>query len=124
MKLGHVLAAATLALILAPQARAQLVGNEGWSYQSTNRSFHAQGQLLRRQLSATSDSSSSSGSTGAYIVNNSTTIGNLQQITQTLSDGSTAHLTVSGSQSNAGSQTSTATGSGNGGSATWSGGVQ
>lgn len=112
--------AVAVTLASVPTAQAQLVGNEGWSYQSANRSFHAQGQLLRRQSSA---SSSSSGS-GTYNVYSSTTIGNLEQITQTLAEGATATLNTNSHQSTTGTQTSTTTGSGNGGNATWSGGHQ
>ncbi|MGE5516095.1 MAG: hypothetical protein ACM31D_09760 [Bacteroidota bacterium] len=116
------LVATTLLLALAPQAQAQLVGNDGWSYQSANRSFHAQGQLLRRQYAASS--ASSSGSASGTIVNNSTTIGNIDQISQTLGEGATATLNTHSSQTNTGSQTSTATGAGNGGNAGYGGGLQ
>ncbi|MCR6630755.1 MAG: hypothetical protein NVV74_12290 [Magnetospirillum sp.] len=107
------IATALLLAVAAPHAQAQLVGNDGWSYQSANRSFHAQGQLLRKQMSATA--ASSAGSAGATVVNNSTTIGNYEQISQILSEGATANLNTNSSQSTSGSQSSTATGGGNGG---------
>lgn len=118
----HALIAATMLLALVPEAQAQLVGNDGWSYQAANRSFHAQGQLLRRQYSATA--ASSSGSAGATNVYSSTTIGNIDQITQTLAEGATATLNTNSSQTNTGSQTSTSTGGGNGGNASYGGGGQ
>jgi hypothetical protein len=115
MILRHALLAAVMALALVPEAQAQLVGNDGWSYQAANRSFHAQGQLLRRQYSATGASSASSaGSMAAY---SSTTIGNLNQISQILGDGANGSLDTNSSQTNTGSQTSTSTGGGNGGNA-------
>lgn len=116
----HALLAATMLFAFAPQAQAQLMGNDGWGYQAANRSFHAQGQLLRKQYSASSSSGSASGTT----VYNSTTIGNIDQITQTLGAGATATLNTNTSQSNTGSQTSTATGSGSGGNASYGGGLQ
>lgn len=122
MLVRHALIATIVLLAVAPQAQAQLIGNDGWSYQAANRSFHAQGQLLRRQYEASS--ASSSGSSGGTIVNNSTTIGNIDQISQTLAEGATATLNTNSSQSNTGSQTSTATGGGNGGNAGYGGGIQ
>lgn len=118
----HALIAATVLLAVAPQAQAQLVGNDGWSYQAANRSFHAQGQLLRRQYSASS--ANSVGSASGTNVYNSTTIGNIDQISQTLGTGATATLKTNSTQSTTGSQTATATGNGNGGSATSGGGLQ
>lgn len=121
MIVRHACTAAIVLLALMPQAHAQLVGNDGWSYQSTNRSFNAQGQLLRRQLSATS--ASSAGSAGPTTVYNSTTVGNIDQISQTLAAGATATLNTNSSQTTTGSQTSTATGGGNGGNASSGGGT-
>lgn len=114
------LIAAVVMLASIPTAQAQLVGNDGWSYQSSNRSFHAQGQLLRRQ--AASSAASSAGGSGTYNVYSSTTIGNLEQITQTLAEGATANLNTNSNQTTTGTQNSTTTGSGNGGTSNWSGG--
>lgn len=114
------LVAVAIMLASVPTAQAQLVGNDGWSYQAANRSFHAQGQLLRRQSAASSASSGSS--SGTYNVYSSTTIGNLEQITQTLAEGATANLNTNSNQTTTGTQNSTTTGSGNGGSSNWSGG--
>lgn len=106
-KSASLAAAILLAAMFSAPARAQLMGNEGWNYSSgsSGRTFHAQGQLLRKQSSAIG---SASGSGGA-VVSNSTTVGNINQITQILSEGSEGYLNTNSDQTASGNQSATAT---------------
>lgn len=100
--------AAVLLTVAAPHAQAQLVGNDGWSYSAANRSFHAQGQILHRQQAA----AAASAGAGSAIINSSTTVGNIDQISQILAAGATGNVNTNTSQSSSGSQSSNATNNG------------
>ena len=108
------LAAATLLTAFGPaRAHAQLMGNDGWNYSSANRTFYAQGQLLQRQqqaASATTAGSSGSGALTQYVYT-SNTVGNIDQISQTLTGGSTAYLSTNTGQATTGNQAATSQGS-------------
>ncbi|MGE5506294.1 MAG: hypothetical protein ACM31L_17865 [Actinomycetota bacterium] len=99
--------------LTAATAQAQQMGRDPWAFPADNRTFSAQAQLLRRQQdaagSASPASSGAAGATTAYITsynNSSTSIGNWNDIQQTLSGGSTAYLGTSIGQTNHGNSTS------------------
>lgn len=105
-------ALALLALDLAmDSALAQQMGRDPWGFPQGNPTFAAQAQLLKRQSSSSSASSSSSGSgsgdTNTYVTNNlysnsSTSIGNWNEIQQTLGAGAQASLELYANQNNLG----------------------
>jgi hypothetical protein len=109
---------------LLSSAEAQQMGRDPWTFPQSTRGFSAQAQLMRKQQSASGESGGS-GSGNAYVTNNlysntSTSIGNLNEISQVLGEGATALITQNTSQDNLGNTKSSASSS----STTWSSGSQ
>jgi hypothetical protein len=110
--------AASLAVVLAPPgastAHAQLMGQQPWSPPSGTQGFYAQAQVARRtggspQAYITQYLSSQT-SIGSQTNQTTTSIGNLDQITQILSGGSTAYLdSRQGNTGNQGASTTAGT---------------
>lgn len=108
--------------LLSP-AEAQQMGRDPWGFPQSSRGFSAQAQLMRRQSSTAG--SGSSGSGDAYVTNNlysntSTSIGNLNEISQVLGAGANALITQNTSQDNLGNTRSSTSSS----STSWSVGTQ
>ncbi|MBI5165564.1 MAG: hypothetical protein HY985_16880 [Magnetospirillum sp.] len=104
-------ALALLALADAGPALAQQMGRDPWAFPTRDHSFSAQSQMVRRQQQAT-QSSTSGGSAGdafvTYEVNTSTSIGNLNEISQILGDGANGTVVNDAGQTNTGNTSSTA----------------
>lgn len=97
---------------IAPAA-AQLMGNDAYNHPARNRSFAAQMQMQNRLLNGV-NSGSSAGGLGAlnqWVTNynsSSTSVGNLNDITMILGDGSSGSVHQNAHQDSTGSQSSSA----------------
>lgn len=109
-----VLFAALGGLLVAVQpAAAQQMGRDGYSFPTRNPSLAAQFDFQKRlQNSATASSAAGLSALNQYVTtysSTSTSIGNMNTVNQTLSDGSTGSIGQSTDQASTGNQGSEAT---------------
>lgn len=102
-------------LTLAGEAIADPMGREPYAFPSRSGSVAVQLQMLKKNAGSSSTSSSgSSGSSTQYVTNyttTSTSIGNLNEITQILDNGAQGYIGNSVGQTSSGNQGSTSTSS-------------
>lgn len=106
-------------IVPAAQAQEGPMGNQPFTFQVHNNPYAANLAVILKQQSSGSGSTSTNssgtaapGGAGSYVVNNynSSTVGTLNDISQTLSGGSSAYLGAKVNQDQAGNQSSTTDG--------------
>ncbi|HEX6956893.1 MAG TPA: hypothetical protein VF194_02820 [Ferrovibrio sp.] len=90
---------------IAAAAQAQQMGREGWNFNGRNKSMAAQFDFTRRMQQ--DQNSAGLAALQQYVTtynSSSTSIGNLNQVTQNLSDGSTGTVSNGANQASNGNQ--------------------